>query len=448
MSFNNKFSRRQFLTGALTVASGSVLAACAGVPGETASSTGDQTTDSPAMEEITLLFHSRLGTHADWHKSRVALFEEENPGLKLEIDELPGNEMYPKVYALAATGTVGDVVWTYLNNPPEHKAKGVMIPLDEIIAAKNYDTSPFWDALLEALTLDGQLHAIPNHGHYGTTCYYHNKTLMEEAGMEPPGPDWTVDNLVDISAAVTQPPEVWGMRSSGTGQEHMPSYLRIFGGDVLNEEGTQSLLLEDESVAALRWLYELQHKHEVDPCQCGDQINENFVAGTVGIYNTTTGRIGRYKNMKEAGEIEFEWDAVVGPIGPTGLRGSQVSAAAFCVTENSKHPAEAFQILTFYATKEDGIEHVFFGAGSPGGRKDVWESDELNSIHPIFRMHQEIYPEGPRKWHRPANARTQEFVNTMNNNLQAIWTDSVGFEEGVELTHNLVQEVLDKDSLA
>ena len=78
----------------------------------------------------------------------------------------------------------------------------------------------------------------------------------------------------------------------------------------------------------------------------------------------------------------------------------------------------------------------------------MWESDELNSIHPIFRQHQAIYPEGPRKWHRPANARTQEFVDTMNNNLQAIWTDSVEFQEGVEQIHLLIQEILDKEPLA
>ena len=355
--------------------------------------------------------------------------------------------MYPKIYALSASGTVGDVVWTYLNNPPEHKAKGVLIPLDDIVAAKDFDLSQFWDSLLQAVSLDGELHAIPNHGHYGTTAYYHNKTLIEESGAALPNPDWTVDDYVTIGQAVTAPPEVWGVRSFGTGQEHVPSYLRIFGGDAISEDGMTSLLDQEESIAGLRWLYDLQHTHEIDPCQCGDEVANNYVAGTVGIFNTTTGWIGRLNNMMNDGDLDFDWDSVVGPVGPTGLRGSQVSAAAFGITGNSQHPSDAFQVLDFYSTKEDGIEHVFFGAGSPGGRKDVWESDELNSIHPIFRQHQEIYPEGPRKWHRPANARTSEFVNTMNNNLQAIWTEAVDFEEGVEQTHLLVQEVLDKDPL-
>lgn len=444
-------SRRQFLSGTLAFAGSLALAACAAPAAPTSGGAAEPAAAggaAPSQEPIELVFHSRLGSHADWHKSRVPLFEEQHPGLKLTIDELDGAEMYTKVYALAASGTVGDVVWTYLNNPPEHKAKGVMIPLDDIVAAKDYDLSPFWDSLLSAVSLNGQLHAIPNHGHYGTTAYYINRTLIAESGMEVPDSSWTVDDLLAVAKATTAAPEVWGMRASGTGQEHIPSYLRTFGGDAIDEEGVKSLFDQEGTVTGLRFLYDLLHTNEVDPCLCGDQIHENFVAGTVAIYNTTTGRVGQYNNMANAGELPFEWDAIVSPIGPDGVRGSQVSAAAFCVTGNSKHPSDAFDVLTFYATKEDGIEHVLFGAGSPGGRKDVWESDELNAIHPIFRTHQELYPDGPRKWHRPANARTTEFVDTMNNNLQAIWTDSVGFDEGVALVHELVQEVLEKDSLA
>ena len=138
---NQKLSRRAFLAGSLALTSAAALAACQPTSGPAASG-GEG--GSPSEEPITILFHSRLGTHADWHISRIDLFEEQNPGLKLEIDELPGNEMYPKIYAMSASGTVGDVVWTYLNNPPEHKAKGVMIPLDDIVAAKDFDLSQFW----------------------------------------------------------------------------------------------------------------------------------------------------------------------------------------------------------------------------------------------------------------------------------------------------------------
>lgn len=445
MFADNKIGRRSFLLGSSAVLTSALLAACAApaaapTAGETAS--GEQA--APAGEDITILFHSRLGSHADWHKQRVPLFEEQYAPLKLQIDELDGAEMYTKIYALAASGTVGDMVWTYLNNPPEHKARGVLINLNDIIASKGFDLTPFWTSLLDALTIDGELLAIPNHGHYGTVTYYFNRTMYEEAGVEPPNPDWTVDDLVERSKALTQAPEVWGFRLSGGGQEHIPSYLRMFGGDLLNAEGTQCLLAEENSVRALRWMLDLKDVHQADPCVCGDQIRENFVAGKVGAFNTTTGLVAEFQRVTD---WPFQWDATIGPLGPEGQRGSQVSAAAFGITGNSKHPIETFSALEFFSTKEDGVEHVYGGAGSPGGRTDVWEDPKLNELHTIYQVTAEHYPEGPKPWYRPANARTSEFIDTMDNNLQAIWTGEVGFDEGVELTYQLCQEVLDKDPL-
>jgi multiple sugar transport system substrate-binding protein len=438
-----QLSRRSFLRGASAVAATLAIAACTPTAPAAPAASGSEGA-APSSEAITLVFHTRLGSHADWHIARKPLFEEQNPGLILELDPLPGEEMYAKVYALAASGTVGDLVWTYLNNPPEHKAKGVLIPLNDIVEAKNFDLSPFWTSLLDALTLDGELHAIPNHGHFGTTVYYYNKDLFEASGAALPTPEWTVDDLTTAAKAITKEPEIWGFRGTGTGQEHIPNYLRMFGGDLLNAEGTRCGLSDEGSIAALKWLYDLQFVEKVDPCTCGDQQRENFVAGQVGMFNTTPGLVAEFQKVTD---WTFAWDTMVVPAGPEGLRGSQVSAGAFGITGNSAHPNEAFQVLDFFSTPEDGVEHVFGGAGSPGGRTDVWASDRLAEISPIYKIIAETFPDGPAPWYRPANARTSEFIDTMNNNLQAIWTGQVGFEEGIETTYTLCQEVLDKDPL-
>jgi ABC-type glycerol-3-phosphate transport system substrate-binding protein len=438
-----QISRRAFLRGASAVAATWAIAACTPAAPSAPAESGSEGA-APSSEGITLVFHTRLGSHADWHKARKPLFEEQNPGLTLELDELPGAEMYAKVYALAASGTVGDLVWTYLDNPPEHKAKGVLIPLDDIVEAKNFDLSPFWPNLLAALTLDGELHAIPNHGHYGTTVYYYNRDLFEAAGATLPTPEWTTADLTAAAKLITKAPEVWGFRAQGGGAEHMGSYLRTFGGNFMNEDGTRCLLNEEGSIAGLRWLYDQQFTEKVDPCTCGDQARDNFVAGQVGMFNTTPGLVAEFRNVPD---WTFTYETMVAPIGPTGLRGSQVSAGAFGITGNSQHPSEAFQVLDFFSTLEDAIEHVFGGAGSPGGRTDAWTSDRLAEISPVYKIIAEAYPDGPEPWYRAGNARVSEFIDTMNNNLQAIWTGQVGFEEGVETTYTLCQEVLDKDPL-
>jgi ABC-type glycerol-3-phosphate transport system substrate-binding protein len=441
--FDQKFSRRRFLVGSSAVAAGAVLAACTATGGQPATQAGEDA--APDAEGTTIVFHSRLGSHADWHKQRVPLFEEQNPGVKLQIDELDGAEMYAKIYALAAGGNLGDIVWTYLNTVTEHLQKGVIAPVDDIIASRNFDTSVFWPSILQALSVDGKLYGIPNHGHYGTVVYYYNKDLYEASGADVPTSEWTTDDLVSGAMKVTNAPETWGFRAT-QGSEHTPSYLRMFGGELLSEDGTQCLLGSEESMQAMRWIYDLKASHQVDPCICGDQIRENFVAGKVGAFNTTPGLVAEFNKVTD---WAFEWDVTAAPIGPSGVRGSQVSGAGFCMTPPAaeKHPNEAFAVLDFFSTKEDGVEHVFGGAGSPGTRDDVWDDEKLNGFNHIYGTLRAAFPEGPSVWRFPANARTSEFHDVLINNLQAIWTDQVGFEEGLETTLALCQEVLDKDPL-
>lgn len=440
---DQKFSRRRFLLGSSVVATGAILAACSAPAASTSTQTGGETA-APSTEGTTVIFHSRLGSHADWHKQRVPLFEEQNPGIKLQIDELDGAEMYAKIYAMAAGGTLGDIVWTYLNTVTEHLKKRVIAPLDDIIASNNFDTSVFWSSILQTLSVDGNLYGIPNHGHYGTIVYYFNKSLYENAGTIVPNIDWTTDDLVEGAQAITQAPETWGFRAM-MGSEHTPSYLRTFGGELLSPDGTRCLLGEEGSVAALRWLYDLKETYQVDPCICGDQYRENFVAGKVGAFNTTPGLVAEFSRV----DWDFEWDVTAAPVGPGGLRGSQVSGAGFCMTPPAaeKHPDAAFKVLDFFSTQEDGVEHVFGGAGSPGTRDDVWSDPKLAEFSHIYATIQSVYPDGPAPWLFPANDRTSEFHDVLINNLQAIWTNQVGFDEGLELTLQLCQEVLDNDPL-
>lgn len=438
-----KFSRRRFLVGSSAVAAGAFLAACAVPAGQPSAQSGGEAA-APGTEDVTIIFHSRLGSHADWHKSRVPVFEEQNPGIKLQVDELDGAEMLAKIYAMAAGGSLGDIVWTYLNSVTEHIKKGVVAPHDDMVASTGFDKSVFWPAIIQALTVDGKLYGIPNHGHYGTVVYYFNKDLYEASGADLPNLDWTADDLVAGAQKITKAPDTWGFRSQ-QGSEHTPSYVRMFGGEVLSEDGTKFLLGEEKAVQALKWIYDLKATYQVDPCICGDQYRENFVAGKVGAFNTTPGLVAEFSKVKD---WTFTWDVTAAPLGPDGTtRGSQVSGAGFCMTPpaSEKHPNETFKVLEFFSTKEDGVEHVFGGAGSPGPRDDVWADEKLNGFNHIYNDIRTAYPEGPKPWLFPANARTAEFTDAMVNNLQAIWTDQVGFDEGLEQTIALCQEILDKE---
>ena len=92
----------------------------------------------------------------------------------------------------------------------------------------------------------------------------------------------------------------------------------------------------------------------------------------------------------------------------------------------------------------DAMRHQigFLRGGGGDEMIDMWVILQIDAVMCFNRQrHVERAANGA------ANARTSEFIDTMNNNLQAIWTGQVSFEEGVETTYTLCQEVLDKDPL-
>ncbi|MEZ4734589.1 MAG: extracellular solute-binding protein [Caldilineaceae bacterium] len=81
--------------------------------------------------------------------------------------------------------------------------KRVVAPHDDVIASTGFDTSVFWPAIMQALSVDGKIYGIPNHGHYGTVVYYYNKDLYEASGADLPNIDWSSDDLVTGAMKVT-----------------------------------------------------------------------------------------------------------------------------------------------------------------------------------------------------------------------------------------------------
>ena len=44
-----------------------------------------------------------------------------------------------------------------------------------------FDRAPYFKAILDALTVEGKLYALPTHGHFGTNVLYYNKNLTRAA---------------------------------------------------------------------------------------------------------------------------------------------------------------------------------------------------------------------------------------------------------------------------
>ena len=143
----------------------------------------------------------------DWWKMVGEKFEADNPGVKLDVRNLPVNDYMTQVVIEVASGNPADVVSASVNLA-EIKDSGGIVPLNDFV-----ETSGMRDKIEEACwtatTFDGQIMAVPIAGR--TLVQLYNEAKFKEAGIAgpPKSPEEFLDaarklTIKDASGKVTQ----------------------------------------------------------------------------------------------------------------------------------------------------------------------------------------------------------------------------------------------------
>ena len=437
-----RVGRRRLLRGAGSglVASGpavTLLAAC-GAPASPAAGSSPAST----KKQATVVVHARAGTadHSAYQQARIPLFREKFPHIELRYEDIPGGEMRTKLLVLAAGGGIGDLAWNGIFvGSHELLAKGVFQPVERFIKADRFDTRPYLAASLDAQRHQGQLHGLPFLGHYGCTCLFFNEDLYARTGVELPPMDasWTVDDLIDRARKLAARGVAGFVPSTGI-QECGTAWLRTFGGELLSADGKRCLIDSPASLAALQWMHDVVHKHQLAPTFANPrQEFENSALATI---QATPAPVAEFR-VPSSKTKEFRWNATLLPKGPSGKRGSQGTTTGYALTKLSKEPAAAWEWAKFITDKESGIEQVFGGGGSPGARSDVWNDPRLLALHPIFSTTVKVLGQ-PGPFHAPHNTRTDEIFKAVDGALQPLWAGRTSVPDAARAAREAVDVIL------
>lgn len=424
-----------------------LLAACGATPGQEAKRAAIQ-----GPVSITVLTRAGPFGHTGWYKDVTPrVFEKQLPNVKVEWDEATGSgvTVAQKLLTLASGGTPPDVSWLNAVGDGGHGgiAKGIFQPLDPLMKADKFDRSPYWKAGLDVMSQKGQLYGLPTHGHYGASIMYVNLQLTKAAGISVPLADaaWTTDQLIDMAKRVTRPEKgEWGFwPGTAIGQEGV-MWLRTFGGDFLSADGKRCLLDTAEAQAALTWLWGTQHQFQViDNLRASDGSTKRFEEGKLAFMNQTPGLVAEWKKPGQE-RVKHELGITVVPRHPqTGKRGTQVNAPAMALCKDAKQPAAGWEWIKFITNRDNGVDQVQGGAGSPGARHDVWTDERLHKFDPVYRLIERVYRE-PGPVHLPHNATWFEATDVVGKTLAQLWEGKMSVREAAQEATRQAQAILDR----
>lgn len=394
-----------------------------------------------------------------WNEERIAAFEKKFPNVTVEFRPIVVSnqqEAYGKMYAQHAAGDLGDICAFDPSHYHFWRAidKGIILPITDLVDADGLDLTEWFDAFIAQQWYKGDIYGLPSWGWTGYDLFVANKLHFDEAGIDLNDPTSRDHSLEDI--------EEWGrkLKVGGEGGQVADRYgialaggdagqsvlTRAFGGDVISEDGTKCLLLEEESIAAHKWAYKLNVEDRVTPAP-GDLSGGNqnaWAAGKLSMYHGGSLNVinaNKAITDKELAEIyQILW-----PLNKNGQVPSQLRGGTWNINKATKYPQECYEFLKHIAGQEGTVGFNLVGGNGALTRPDVLPI--LTASNPLYAWFLDTLANGIAV-RFPANSRGREFTDALGQYWGKLMDprDPIPFDQGMQEMADNVQKVLDMDA--
>jgi multiple sugar transport system substrate-binding protein len=309
-------------------------------------------------EPVTIRFmtHNTLEKPAgDFLRDIIAEFEEQNPDIVIQVEEVPNADILTKLTAYAEADDLPDVIDGQFGLASFINLDAALDITDRVDAEGLRDS--FIPVALQAGT-DGEGRILGLPFYTGTDALYYRLDHFEEAGLDPAAPPQTWQELADAAAELTNPRA--GRYGFGMyGKTHTIRVVHFMqnngpDGDMLRldrDSGIWTILVNSpESIEAVAFMVSLARDLKVVPPNVVEMdYPANVAAFSAGnISMLTTGPWGAQTFISTNPEIEGKFGVALHPTpdgeSPTLRQGSLI----YAVGRTTEHPDEAFRFLKWF----------------------------------------------------------------------------------------------------
>nr|WP_216853205.1 sugar ABC transporter substrate-binding protein [Phytoactinopolyspora halotolerans] len=354
---------------------------------------GGDTDESAAGGTVTLEFAQWWEPELPEGSLRALMdeFEEQNPGITVELLSGPYASTKEQVVAGAAAGTMSDVVGLDGAWVNDFSRQGSITSLTDLMAEAGYDDGE----LASQIQIDGATYMIPvvNFVYPLIT----NDALLTEAGVDAPPANRT--EFADAAQAITDlGDDVSGwalplsLEAPNGVQNDVMSWVWASGGSMLADG--QPDLTNAQVTGAAEYIQQLWDAGVVAPgaftMKEQDKVEE-FTNGRVGMMISSLAHVNTIRESNP--DLEFSIAAIPAEDSYDGERGIPYASWGIGVAENSEHKAEAWKLVEFLMSEEVNSELSSLANAFPGNTSSVPDfvaDDEMFAT--AFEIYQSGYP--------------------------------------------------------
>ncbi len=314
----------------------------------------EQPPEEPAEPVAIRVMHQFNDAESEKFTEIVAMFEAENPDIKVEVERNNEGNYYDKLVTTILGESAPDIARVEPPKAAQYIAAGYAANIDSYISDEMQ--SQFFEGTLEPLIKDGSLYGLPQD--VAVLLLYYRTDMFEAAGLA--GPPTTWDELVSYSEAITEDtnddgqPDIYGIGLfGGWGAFEFYPWFWQAGGEMLKEEGGKIMpaFNSPEGIAALQFWVDLVEKYQVMPdglATAGeDDVKGPFMAGQMAMFTSGPWTVA---SLKEATDIEGKWSTAPLPEGKEAA--SVLGGMDLILLEQSEHKEEAARFLNFWMQDE------------------------------------------------------------------------------------------------
>src|SRR5437016_969647 len=224
---------------------------------------------------------------AGW-QSIIDEFNKTNPDITVKLVGVTGtnwSEYLDGTATLIAGGEKPDLMWVATEGVQllVNQLK-IALPLDDYIAKDKAQLQEYMDdvnpQLLKAFQVGSHQYELPYS--WNPMVIYYNTKRLQDAGLQPPKPNWTRDDFLKYAQALTSGGKYgYAFDNGGLFTSSIP-WIYANGGAIVSDDFCKATVTDPKVEDALQFMHDLIYKYKVAPAPTAlSTLFQSFQTGDV-----------------------------------------------------------------------------------------------------------------------------------------------------------------------